>query len=168
MTTFISKFITAHPIVVATNSIDAGIYWLDTKPKGYARGDVVSFSFNPRQEWMKGRYTSASHTKIMYGMPGDTIVTDGEGEFMLCPVAAPGELMKTSCEKIGKPLAIDSKGLPLKPWLSENQSYTLKNGEFWFYAPNPKSFDSRYNGPVFIQELKGKAKPLYIWKKFDA
>jgi conjugative transfer signal peptidase TraF len=45
-----------------------------------------------------------------------------------------------------RPLAVDRMGRPLAPFL--RGCLRLGPGEVWLYAPHPRSYDSRYFGPV--------------------
>lgn len=57
----------------------------------------------------------------------------------------------------------DSRGRPLPhyPW----GKYILKDGELWLFSPyQPRSFDSRYFGPVWESQVVAVAQPLATWQ----
>ena len=55
----------------------------------------------------------------------------------------------------------DSAGRPLAAMPQGN--YRVSNGEIWLIAPaNPRSWDSRYFGPVPVSAIQGAAQPLWV------
>lgn len=58
------------------------------------------------------------------------------------------------------PLGKDSAGRPLSSFALTN--YRLGNGEIWLVAnADPRSFDSRYFGPVLTSHVIGFAQPIW-------
>jgi conjugative transfer signal peptidase TraF len=78
--------------------------------------------------------------KIIAGMPGDTLWID------------PATVLKA-----------DSRGRPMDHF--PFGAYRLKPGEVWLYGSNPKSFDSRYFGPVPMANVRANLAPLWTWGK---
>lgn len=161
VTTMLSRYTPGYPIIVGTPSIPTGVYWLDKTQHHFGRGDYVTFSFEPKQEWLKGRYgQELVHTKQVLGVSGDVVKADAELNLTLCQMND-GEPPK--CVPAGKAWSADSKGRPLYSWVPANHEYTLKPGELWVWAPHLRSLDSRYHGPVLAAEMHGKAKPLFLF-----
>ena len=162
ITTMLSMFAPGYPILVGTNSIPTGLYWLDQQAMGHYTNEYVSFPFRPTQDWLRERYGSDRvFTKMVKAVPGDTIYADAELRLKVCH--ARPDSGAPECEDIGVPLPKDSEGRPMTPWVQANYQYTLKQHELWVYGPNPKSLDSRYYGPIRSELVKGKATPLILW-----
>ena len=88
---------------------------------------------------------------------------------LLKPIAAkPGdsvELSKRGIEVNGKllpntaPLEVDTKARPLTAW--RFGCYTVQPGTVWVASSyNPRSFDSRYLGPIAVSSIRGRLRPL--------
>lgn len=162
LTGMLREFAPGRPIIVGSNSIPTGLYWLDTRVTTFKVGDYVSFPFQPKAAWLRERYGEyASHTKLVWGVGGDTVYADQAGALTVC--RAPRGAARGNCESAGVPQGHDSKGRPMTPWASPGHHYTLADNELWIYAPNPKSLDSRYAGPVARQIIRGVATPLLLW-----
>lgn len=154
-----NQFSPGHPIVVFTDSIKEGVYWLDTQTKHFTRNTFVTFKYVPKQEWLKGRYDDNwAHTKILLGVPGDTLYADETGKLTLCRPAEGAANRR--CVEAGMPQAKDSRSRPLTAWIQPNHQYTLHDDEFWVYATHPRSLDSRYHGPIPREQMMGEASPL--------
>lgn len=84
--------------------------------------------------------------KRIGGVPGDHI-TESKDVFYI------------NGKEIGRALSHSSKGIPL----TKNRTGTLKSGEYFVYAPHPRSFDSRYGEMGFISQINfiGHAYPLF-------
>ena len=163
LTTLVSRFLPGHPILVATPSIDTGIYWLNTKARHFFPGDFVTFRFVPGRgfEWLAERYgNNRIHTKKVIGIEGDTVFADGTGHLRVCRFGLPDK-----CVPAGIPQSADSTGAPMHAWVPANHHYTLQPGELWVYGQNAKSLDSRYQGPVRVETVKGKATLLLRWQE---
>jgi len=92
-------------------------------------------------------------------------------------LAGPGDLVELSAAGVAvagasrvapasRPLAADAAGRPLA-----HASYgrrRLGRGELWAYAPHPRSFDSRYFGPVAAAGLRGRLTPLWVTRSSPA
>jgi conjugative transfer signal peptidase TraF len=83
-------------------------------------------------------------------------------------VAHPGEIVEFSADglRIGSrllpntaPLATDTEGRPLSHW--PFASYVVAPGTIWVASSyNPRSFDSRYFGPIALSQVREKVRPL--------
>jgi type IV secretory pathway protease TraF len=57
------------------------------------------------------------------------------------------------------PLRADTKGRPLTSW--PPGGYTVEPGFIWVASSySPRSFDSRYFGPVSISSVRDRVRPL--------
>jgi conjugative transfer signal peptidase TraF len=75
-------------------------------------------------------------------------------EFSAGGMAVNGQLLPNSA-----PLTIDSKGRPLTPWPFGR--YSVAPGTVWVASSySPKSFDSRYFGPVRVSAIRARVRPL--------
>lgn len=59
------------------------------------------------------------------------------------------------------PQSLDSRGRALP--VPRYGSYRVGEAELWLMSPHPKSWDSRYFGPLERDRLLGIAKPVWIW-----
>jgi type IV secretory pathway protease TraF len=161
LTTLLSMYAPGYPIVVGTSSISPGLYWLDRTAFTYPLDSYVSFDFKPSQTWLQERYgMDRVFTKIVKGVPGDTVYADADLKLKVCHTLYGGE---QHCQDIGQALVKDSLGRPMTPWVPANHHYTLREGELWVYAPNAKSLDSRYYGPIVTSAVHGTATPIFFW-----
>ena len=60
----------------------------------------------------------------------------------------------------GRVKMYDSEGRPM-PWFK--YCGTVKKGDVFVFINNAKSFDSRYYGPVNVNDIHAKARPLWIF-----
>lgn len=181
-TQVLKHVVPGHPIIVGSESIQRGLYWLNTSDKEYTRDKVISFTFNPLQHWTHEIYPDPrTFTKLVWGVEGDTVSVSEDGLVTLC---APEVAVVTASAIPGKPdpkadLAVDSqlcrlggtllkstsKGKPLPSWAVVGKPYTLKNGELWIYGGHARSLDSRYFGPISRTLVKGVATPVMMWRE---
>jgi conjugative transfer signal peptidase TraF len=69
-------------------------------------------------------------------------------------IAVNGSLLRNSA-----PLRVDTKGRPLPAWRSGH--YVVAPGMVWVASSyNPRSFDSRYFGPVPVSSIRDYVRPL--------
>lgn len=83
--------------------------------------------------------------KFVKGMAGDVIKIDDNNVFIN------NELLTTISDEV-----VDKLDLVVN-----NQEYTLKEDEFFVYGDHRRSYDSRYFGPVTINEIKGVANEIF-------
>lgn len=60
-----------------------------------------------------------------------------------------------------RPVALDRAGRRISPW--PRGAYHLGGSQFWLYAENPESWDSRYWGPVPISAVLATAEPMLLF-----
>lgn len=95
-------------------------------------------------------YGTAPVAKVVAAVGGDTVRVSRAG------VTVRGRLLANSA-----PREVDSQGHPLP---DVRGTYLLALGDVWLYSGyNPKSFDSRYYGPLPDSLLLGEAAPLWTW-----
>ena len=93
-------------------------------------------------------------------------------EVLLKPVAAgAGEVVRVSAAGIAvngqaiansAQLAQDSKGRPLPAYPAG--TYRVAPGQIWLVSPhNPRSFDSRYFGPVSASVVRSSVRPVWVF-----
>lgn len=162
ITTMLSQFSPGYPVLVGTDSVKKGLYWVDRQAHSYQVGDYITFPFKPSQPWLQERYGSQRiFTKLVQAVEGDTVYADNQGLISVCRVRFAAS--QPACETLGQARTVDRKGRPMTPWLAAEQAYTLQPGELWAHGPNPLSLDSRYYGPVHLTIVSGRAKPLFLW-----
>ena len=88
--------------------------------------------------------------KRVVGRSGDTVEETGQGVWIN------GVRQQSST-----PLRLDGKTRVLQPYLSG--SYTLSGDELWVMGEHPKSFDSRYYGPIHESDVRGHWEAVYVW-----
>jgi conjugative transfer signal peptidase TraF len=86
--------------------------------------------------------------KMLLALPGDTVEITARG------LAVDGRPVPAS-----RPSPADSLGRPLLPAPAGRR--LVRPAEVWVYAPHPRSFDSRYFGPVSAQRLLGTLLPVW-------
>ena len=81
---------------------------------------------------------------------GDVVTVAGSG------VSVNGELVQGTAQ-----LSRDSAGRPMQPF--QAGTYQVGAGEVWLLSGHdPRSFDSRYFGPVPAVQVQGVARPLWV------
>jgi len=142
--------------VVWTDSLPRGLYWVHAG--AIRRGVIVSACLPPEiaRLGMRRGYIPAGHcpggaggvAKIVAAVGGDTVRFDASGMFVngrLWPWSAP-----TQADWSGPPA------------LKRLRSYHISPGMVVLMGLNPKSWDSRYFGPVPQSLVSGVATPLLI------
>ena len=142
-----------------TNSMPVGMWFIHPVMRDLSHGDVVTVCLSDNVgELAKQRGYIGS---------GDCI---GNRLALLKPVAAvPGDTVEVSIEGIsvnGQPItysaamSADAAGRPLDP-VSEGR-YSVEPGTVWLVSSHdPRSFDSRYFGPVSLSSIRRVAYPLW-------
>ena len=141
-------------------SAPLGIYRLDGRPPD--RGDRVLACFPLADVGRAGRYLDrppfragpchgfAPLLKTIAGLPGDLVTVSGEA------VLVNGQPLPGS-----RPLPRDSAGRPMSVlW----RSGRLEDGQYWLASPLPRSYDSRYFGPVERRAILGVAPLLWSFE----
>lgn len=90
--------------------------------------------------------------KPVVARAGDTVATSPEG------VHVNGRLLSNSA-----PRTLDTDGRPLVPWSFETT--VVRPGTVWVLSSyNPRSFDSRYFGPISESAVRDRLRPLVVLK----
>jgi len=131
-------------IIVSINTMTSlpQAAFLVLKGKPVLRGEYVAFNPPPNP-----LYTSQKpFIKIVGGVPGDR-------------VSAKNSQFYINGKFIGLAKPISSKGYPLKT----GPTGVLPKDEYFVYAPNPNSFDSRYEAMGWINKSRfiGRAYPVF-------
>ncbi len=134
-----------------TNSLPLGLYLLSNEK--IELGKYVIFSkpdnlINIQRDWILG---NASFLKQISAIPGDTVCIQKNTVLI-------------NGKETGIVKAVDRNGVELPKTLENNFCRKLKMGEFWTATNHPNSFDSRYYGPIKIDQLK-TVKPLITFKE---
>ena len=139
-------FLLPDILIQPTGSLARGLYLKKELNEKLAAGNIVSVSFKDKD--ISGRSKTYplpknmpwdSFIKIIAGLPGDIINVSDDGVFIN--------------DKYWGPVhKFDSKGRFLPR--SINGKYKLKKDWFLTLTSHPRSFDSRYYGPVHITQLK--------------
>lgn len=108
----------------------------------FGRGDLVAFRFPGSRYYREG----ILFAKQARGMPGDDLEIRADRTLWLN-----GVLLDTV-------RAADSKGEPVTPFYYRGK---IPNGSYFLYAAAPKSYDSRYFGPIGKERIVGKVIPLF-------
>jgi conjugative transfer signal peptidase TraF len=88
--------------------------------------------------------------KRVVAVPGDRVTVTAKG------VSVNGRELPNS-----RPLPADSAGRPL----ARAGGARLSAGEVWVMSEyNPRSFDSRYYGPIETARLQGVVRPVFVWE----
>jgi conjugal transfer pilin signal peptidase TrbI len=117
------------------------------QPKGQSLGKGQIVRFNPGQIYMFGLFQNHTVAKKIAGLPGDLIQTRGNDVFINNKLA--GSYNPIVMEKL--------KAKGLTP-LSFNK--ILEPGEVFVMGDLPRSFDSRYWGPIKQEHISGFAKAV--------
>lgn len=144
-----------------TDSIPLGLYWISygSTPKV---GDIAVVARPPAERYSDP--TTRKHLekspyrliKRVGALPGDAIKLDG-------PMVLRCKQGDKGCSLLGVLLEEDSVGAPLTAWPFDGEP--LPAGAYYLGDPqmHPKSFDSRYLGPIESRYIEGTATPLFTW-----
>jgi conjugative transfer signal peptidase TraF len=137
----------AHHTVVLNlePSVPLGVWRLRPVPATIERGMVVKFpapaaSFPWHPWWVP-------FLKPVVGLPGDVVCVDAEGVWVR--------------EEWYGPVVTAAAGRPL-PHLDGCQ--TVRVGEVFVASPNARSLDSRYYGPIKVEQVTHVAMPAWTWR----
>jgi conjugative transfer signal peptidase TraF len=148
------------PRVNLTPSIPRGVYWY--VPGSVHRGDLVqaclplSLAMYAKVRHMLGEGSCPAQSepivKVLAGVPGDTVV-----------LRRSGILINGSSWPMSAPRLIDSQGrrvdLRLIPGV-----YVVKAASAFLLGLHPRSWDSRYFGPLPMSAVSGRWYPLVTEK----
>lgn len=128
-----------------SDSVQKGIYLLDTKAKDYNVGDMICFY--PDYRYLR---FLIDRNYIPKGVPLLKKIAYTNGT----TICVNKDTILANGAEIGKILQTDSNGEMLPA--GRVGCYTLSTGEFFVFSPKKNSFDSRYFGPVDDQNIVGK------------
>ena len=143
-----------------TPSLPMGLWrQTSTAPVRLARGEVVTFcppASAPFELGLRRGYIAPGGCpsglelmmKPIAALPGDTVTVSTAG------IAVDGTPIANS-----RPLSHDDEDRPLRAMAAGN--YTVPAGEMWLVSSfNPRSYDSRYFGPVPIAAVRARVHPV--------
>jgi conjugative transfer signal peptidase TraF len=144
-----------------TDSMPMGL-WRETSSQSARSGDVVLLCLPETPTTMLGQ-------ERRYIAPGSC--PTGQ-EILLKPIAAgAGDVVTVSPSGVtvngwsivnSAQLAHDSRGRPLPGYPAG--TYRVPAGEIWLVSPhNPRSFDSRYFGPVPSSLVRSTVRPVWVF-----
>lgn len=143
-----SALLAAGVVINDTPSLPEGFYRKTDRPVG--KGCFVLFRLPP-SELSARPYARHNLIKEVVAVEGDHVCIDARG------VQVNGLTLANSV-----PLPTDRDGVPL-PRLTL-ADYTLRPGELLTMSThNPRSFDSRYFGPVSSSRVISVIEPLLTW-----
>ena len=136
------------PLLIYNGSLSApiGLYAIDrSRPN---RGDLVLV-----RPWPELARLLGEHDILPAGIPLlKTIVAVADDD-----VCHRGRTISINGIPAAEILALDAKGRALSGWASCRK---LVRGEFFLLQPHPRSFDSRYFGPVLSCDVIGIARAI--------
>jgi conjugal transfer pilin signal peptidase TrbI len=116
------------------------------KTKSFERGQIVSFIATERT--MFGLFTGKRAAKIIAGLPGDMILSNDSGAYV-------------NGTKVGDRSSVTVKNLTNKHLVAINMNRRLLPGELFVVGTLPRSFDSRYWGPVPSADVDRLVKAVF-------
>ena len=139
-----------------TDSMPIGLYRVQPIGRaGVRAGDIVRIcappalaSFGKSRDYLPSTggcaFGTAPLLKIVVAVGGDRVVATRTR------IVVAGHALRNSAtstrDSSGRPLAQIARG-----------AYVLKRGQLWLWTPNPKSWDSRYYGPLDLRDATGTA-----------
>ena len=137
----------------ASPSLPVGLYMTTTD----SQADLVEFC--PVEPF--------ASLSIARGYRESGVCRDGSAPLLKPVVASAGDTVELSARGISvngvllpntAPLSKDTKGRPLQPWPFGR--YLVADGMFWVISSyHPRSFDSRYFGPVPLDWVRNYVRP---------
>jgi conjugative transfer signal peptidase TraF len=145
---------------------------------------IVGVRINASPSLPVGLYLTSSHPEvnlvefcpaepfasfaIARGYRGAGVCQDGAAPLMKPIVARAGDLVEVSGQGIAvngrllpntAPMAVDSHGRSLTPWPFGR--YVVASDSVWVASSHhPRSFDSRYLGPIPVRSIRDHVRPL--------
>jgi len=157
---FIALFKANGYILNDTSSFPVGIYKV-TKQENYKKGDLVSFCA-PKNKTIK--------KLMLYGFASPNSTCKDSVPILLKKIVA----LENSKIEIDKNKIYINGVLQEKSTvflvgrggniLEEQSNQIIQKGMFWAMSDyNERSYDSRYFGQIPLENIKGKAVPIFIW-----
>ena len=143
-----------------TSSLPIGVYRVTNDAPTLARGAIVLYCLPPsiarfahdRGYVPKGGVCAEGLVpigKIAAALPGDTV-----------GVAADGITVNGRPQLHSRSLQADMMGRQLPRLVGG--SYVVRRGYIWLLAPADRSFDSRYWGPLRVENVLARVYPLWV------
>jgi conjugative transfer signal peptidase TraF len=154
-------------VLNSTHSAPFGLYKEISDPQDVSRVPAPYVFFCPDVRW-PGLQGEPNYRKPMRTCP------DGFAPLIKPVVAWPGDTVETSSqgvsvngELIANTLTInrDSTGQPIRPY--RYGTYRVQPGQVWVVSSfSPKSFDSRYFGPIPIRSIRHWVRPFLVENRY--
>jgi conjugative transfer signal peptidase TraF len=136
----------------ASGSAPLGFYYLERRMP--SRGELAVFKPPPDIELL-----IMTHGVLPVPVPLLKQIA-GAGGDEICRAKEPVGTISVNGKVVAEVLEKDPRGLPLPSW---EGCMRLVDGEYFLLQPLPRSFDSRYFGPVLRCDILGVARPLWTW-----
>jgi len=140
-----------------TPSVPTGLYWITLDPNA----EFVEFC--PPEPFGRLSVERGYRSKASSACP------DGGIPLLKSIIARPGDTVEVSSRGIfvnripipnTAPKSLDSAGRPLSSWAFGR--YEVSSGTFWVGSSyNPRSFDSRYFGPIDESAIRFRLRPIW-------
>jgi conjugative transfer signal peptidase TraF len=149
-----------HVRLNTSASVPRGLYWLSKDRP--TRADLILFC----PPSLAATLAAARHYLPSGLCPGDV---EPMGKILLASAGDVVDLTASGLAINGRPLpssqprGTDSQGRPLAHY--RFGTFTVARGELWVFSPHPRSFDSRYFGPVPGGLLMGTLSPLLTLRR---
>ena len=150
-----------------THSAPFGLYREQFDSEAAIHGPAPYVFFCPDRRW------SSMHGEPNYRDPMRTC-PDGFSPLIKPVVAWPGDFVSVSADGISvnghllknsAPIERDSKGQQLRPFAAGE--YTVGPKELWVVSSfSPRSFDSRYFGPIPLKSVHSWLRPLLVERAY--
>ena len=139
-----------------SQSMPLGLWRQTAGARGFKTGDVVVVC--PPLTDRQGVYLDPGYCpsrkepmlKHVAAVAGDDVLVARDG------ITVNGRRVKQTA-----PFPVDGAGRALEAYPVGR--YTVPADQVWLLAPLPRSFDSRYIGPVSTSDIKGLASPVLVW-----
>ena len=137
----------------ASGSAPLGFYYLERRMP--SRGELAVFKPPPAVELL-----IMAHGMLPVPVPLLKQIAAAGGD-EICRAKEPAGTISVNGKIIADVLDKDPRGLTMPSC----EGFTrLVDGEYFLLQPHPRSFDSRYFGPVLRCDILGVARPLWTWK----
>ncbi len=149
--------------VNTTASMPRGVWRVTSSDAPLRRGEIVTVcppNTQPVRQGAQRGYIPAGScpggyeplVKPIAATAGDVVAVSAQG------VMVNGQPVQGTAQ-----LAQDSAGRPLRPFPAG--AYPVAAGEVWLLSGHdPRSFDSRYFGPVPAANVRGEARPVWVMR----
>jgi conjugative transfer signal peptidase TraF len=143
-----------QPLLIynASGSAPLGFYYLEQRSP--VIGELAVFKPPPAIELM-----IIAHGVLPRAVPLLKRIAAAGGD-EVCRAKEPVGTISINGKVLAEVLENDEEGRPLPTW---EGCMRLVEGEFFLLQPHPRSFDSRYFGPVLRCDILGVAHPLWTW-----